>query len=312
MGGALCVAQTVARAATPAPAPPTTLPRAWEEAPSIPLWPNEPPGFAQFVSRPVVGNTSPVFVHNVSKPSLRVFRPARPNGRALLVVPGGSYTFVSIANEGVDVAARVTPSGVTAFVLTYRLPGNGWTNRSDVPLQDAQRAMRVIRANASRHGIDAQKVSVLGFSAGGHLAATLATEHSTPSYTPVDATDELSARPDAAGLVYPVISMETPVTHATSRSMLLGDAPTQADIERRSAERHVNANTPPTFIVHAFDDTAVSVENSLRFMNAIRAAKRPLEAHLFQSGGHAFGVGWPKTSTEFWPSSFLAWLEAGQ
>jgi acetyl esterase/lipase len=310
LGGALCVSQGVARSAT-TPSPPTTLPRAWESAPSIPLWPNEPPGFAQFAARPVVGNTSPVFVHNVSQPGLRVFRPARPNGRALLVVPGGSYTFVSIANEGLDVAARITRSGATVFVLTYRLPGNGWTNRSDVPLQDAQRAMRVIRGNAARFGIDAQKVGVLGFSAGGHLAATLATAHSTPSYAPVDEMDRLSARPEAAGLVYPVISMETPVTHAISRSMLLGDSPSQSDIERRSAERHVDSSTPPTFIVHAFDDAAVPVENSLRFMNAMRAAKRPVEAHLFQRGGHAFGVGRPKTPSEFWLSSFLPWFEAG-
>jgi acetyl esterase/lipase len=313
LGGALCVSQTVARSATqPPPSPPTTLPRAWEEAESIPLWPKGAPGAAQFVPRPVTGNNSPVFVHNVSSPSLRVFRPARPNGRALLVVPGGSYTFVSISNEGVDVAARITPSGVTVFVLTYRLPGNGWTHRSDVPLQDAQRAMRVIRANAGGFGIDARKVSVLGFSAGGHLAATLATEHSAPSYSPVDEMDPLSARPETAGLIYPVITMEAPVTHEISRSMLLGDSPSAADVERRSAERHVDANTPPTFIVHAFDDSAVSVENALRFLNAMRAAKRPVEAHLLQSGGHAFGVGQPKTSSATWPAAFLAWLETSQ
>jgi acetyl esterase/lipase len=250
----------------------------------------------------------PVFVHNVSKPDLRVFRPSKPNGHALLVVPGGAYRFVSVANEGVDVAERMTAQGVTVFVLTYRLPGEGWKSRSDVPLQDAQRAIRVIRSNASRFGIEAGKVSVLGFSAGGHLAATLATQHAEQTYARVDAVDELNARPFAAGLVYPVITMDMPFTHELSRKLLLGESPSEADIERRSAERHVDPNTPPTFLVHAFDDAAVPVENSLRFMNAMREAKRPVEAHLLQEGGHAFGVGYPRTPSEHWTALFSTWL----
>ena len=310
LGGTLLAAQTAARhASAPPPRPPATLPPAWLAASTIPLWPDDPPGFASFAPQPVPDNMSPVFVHNVSRPDIRVFRPARPNGRALLVVPGGAYSFVSIANEGLDVAARMTPLGVTVFVLTYRLPGNGWSKRSDVPLQDAQRAMRVIRANASRFAIDATGVSVLGFSAGGHLAATLATQHAEPTYAPRDSIDEFGARPFAAGLIYPVITMEVPVTHDLSRKLLLGESPSVADIERRSAERHVDSNTPPAFIVHAFDDTAVPVENSLRYMNALREANRPVEAHLLQEGGHAFGVGLPRTPSESWPSLFLTWLE---
>jgi acetyl esterase/lipase len=168
--------------------------------------------------------------------------------------------------------------------------------------------MRVIRSNASRFGIDADKVSVLGFSAGGHLAATLATQHAERTYERVDSMDELSARPFAASLIYPVVTMETAWTHAMSRNLLLGEAPTEAEVERRSAERHVDANTPPAFIVHAFDDEAVPVENSLRFMNAMRERKRPVEAHLLQEGGHAFGVGYPKTGSEHWLSLFATWL----
>jgi len=307
-GGTLLVAKAAAQPPSASP-PPTTLPRAWIEASTIPLWPDEPPGSGSFAPQPVRDNPSPIFVHNVSRPDIRVFRPARPSGRALLVVPGGAYSFVSIANEGLDVAARMTPSGVTVFVLTYRLPGNGWKNRSDVPLQDAQRAMRVIRANAARFAIDPKGVSVVGFSAGGHLAATLATQHSEPTYARVDSIDDLSARPFAAGLVYPVITMEMPVTHELSRKSLLGESPDVADIVRRSAERHVDPDTPPSFIVHAFDDAAVPVENSLRYLNAMREAKRPVEAHLLQEGGHAFGVGWPRTPSESWPALFLTWLD---
>jgi acetyl esterase/lipase len=313
LGGALLVAQASAQNTPPsgklAPPPPrTALPRAWIEATNVPLWPGEPPGAASFAPQSEAPELPPVFVHKVSRPDVRVFRPAKPNGHALLVVPGGAYRFVSVANEGVEVAERMTALGVTVFVLTYRLPGEGWKNRADVPLQDAQRAMRVIRSNASRFAIEASKLSVLGFSAGGHLAATLATGHAEETYARLDAADELSARPFAAGLVYPVVTMEMPVTHELSRKLLLGDSPSEADVARRCPERHVDPNTPPTFLVHAFDDAAVPVENSLRFMNAMREAKRPVEAHLLQEGGHAFGVGFPHTPSASWTSLFSTWL----
>jgi acetyl esterase/lipase len=313
LGGALLLARAAARDVAQSPAKissppgPKTLPRVWLEAPTLPLWPDEPPG-AGFTPQALPPDWSPVFVRNVAKPDLRVFRPAHANGEALLVVPGGVYWFVSVANEGAELAERMTSLGVTVFVLTYRLPGEGWKNRSAVPLQDAQRAMRVIRANASRFAIDATRVSVLGFSAGGHLAATLATQHAEQAYGRVDSTDELSPRPFAAGLVYPVVTMDTAWTHAMSREHLLGKTPSSTQVVHRSAERHVDANTPPVFIVHAFDDEAVPVENSLRFMNAMRAAKRPVEAHLLQEGGHAFGVGRPRTPSESWTSLFSTWL----
>jgi len=292
-----------------APPPPAkALPGSWLEAPRIPIWPGEPPGAAGFAPQQLPSDWPPVFLRNVSKPDLHVFRPARPNGYALLAVPGGAYQFVSVANEGAEIATRMTALGMTVFVLTYRLPGEGWPHRSDVPLQDAQRALRVIRFEAARFGLDENKVSVLGFSAGGHLAATLATQHAEPAYTAVDAADRLSARPFAAGLVYPVVTMMKPWTHEMSRDLLLGETPTDAEVERRSAERHVDAATPPVFIVHAMDDEAVPVENSLRMMNAMREATRPVEAHFLQEGGHAFGVGYPDTPSAHWIELFYAWL----
>jgi len=312
LGGALAisrVAGTMADGVPLAPPPaPNALPGAWSEAQTIALWPADPPGGGGFVPQPLPPDWSPLYLRNVARPDLRVFRPARPNGQALLVVPGGSYCFVSVANEGVDVAQHLLVSGITVFVLTYRLPGEGWKNRSDVPLQDAQRAMRVIRSRASEFGIDAKTVSALGFSAGGHLAATLATQHSERTYEPVDAADALDPRPCAVGLIYPVVTMEKPLTHETSRKLLLGDSPTAAEIAHRSAERHVDSATPPAFIVHAWDDMAVPVENSLRFMNAMREARRPVEAHLLQEGGHAFGVGHPGSPSGYWVGMFASWL----
>jgi acetyl esterase/lipase len=168
--------------------------------------------------------------------------------------------------------------------------------------------MRVIRSRAAVLGIDARKIGVLGFSAGGHLAATLATDHSARVYEPVDTADELDARPCAAGLIYPVVTMEKPLTHEMSRNLLLGESPSDAEVARRSAERHVDSRTPPAFLVHAFDDPAVPVENSLRFMSAMRAAQRPVEAHLLQEGGHAFGVGYPDSPSAHWIELFWSWL----
>lgn len=313
LGGALVLSRTRVAAADSTrlspPAPPKALPKSWLDAPRIALWPGDPPGAVGFAPQPLPSDWSPVFLRNVARPDLRVFRPTRPNGTALLLVPGGAYQFVSVANEGVDVARRLLEYGVTVCVLTYRLPAEGWKARSDVPLQDAQRAMRVIRSRASVLGIDAKKVGVLGFSAGGHLAATLATDHSARVYDPVDAADELDARPCAAGLIYPVVTMEKPLTHEMSRQLLLGDSPSEAEVARRSAERHVDSTTPPTFIVHAFDDPAVPVENSLRFMNAMRSAQRPVETHLLQEGGHAFGVGYPDSPSEHWIALFSSWLK---
>lgn len=312
LSGALLLTQASARdakgPAKPAPPPPPRrLPGAWARAQSIPLWPGDPPG-AGFAPQPLPADWSPAFLRNVARPDLHVFRPAKSNGLAVLAIPGGAYWFVSIANEGVDLAQRLTALGYTVFVLTYRLPGEGWANRSDVPLQDAQRAVRVIHGNAARFGIDAAKLAVVGFSAGGHLAATLATQHAEHTYERVDAADEHSARPFATALLYPVVTMEKPWTHEQSRKLLLGDTPSTAEVERRSAERHVDASTPPVFIVHAFDDPAVPVENSIRFMNAMRAANRPVEAHLLQEGGHAFGVGYPNTVSAHWIALFSTWL----
>jgi acetyl esterase/lipase len=308
LGGTLLIAQASAQERKLAPPPPPrVLPENWKKAPSIPLWPGKPPG-SGFKPQPLPADWTPVFLRNVATPDLHVFRPERPNGHALLVIPGGAYWFVSAANEGAELAPRMTAQGVTVFVLTYRLPGEGWENRADVPLQDAQRAMRVIRSQASRYGIDANKVSVVGFSAGGHLTATLATQHAEATYKPVDAADQLSARPFAAGLVYPVITMEKPWTHEQSRGLLLGKNPSDSEVARRSAEKHVDASTPPVFMVHAMDDDAVPVENSLHMMNALRAAKRPVEAHLIQEGGHAFGVGYPNTASAHWIELFSTWL----
>lgn len=307
-GALLAGARALAQIPPQPPAPATELPEAWTKAEVLPLWPEGAPGYVDFKPSPLPDHWPPVFLRNTKSPSLHVFLPQTSNGHALLVIPGGGYEFVSIGNEGVDVAARMCGLGYTVFVLDYRLPAEGWRDGPNVPLQDAQRAMRVIRSEAGRFAIDPGLISVIGFSAGGHLAASLTTGFSESVYAPTDSVDGLVARPAAAGLIYPVITMTLPYTHAGSRELLLGKSPSDQLVADRSPERHVSAATPPLFLAHACDDPAVPVENSLMMMAAARTLQRPVEAHFFQEGGHAFGVGFPGTPTSEWIPLFDLWL----
>jgi acetyl esterase/lipase len=225
-----------------------------------------------------------------------------------LLVPGGGYGFLAYDNEGIEQARWLNALGVTCFILLYRLPGEGWGERRLVPLQDAQRAMRVIRSRAGSFGVDAKRIAVIGFSAGGHLAGSLATRHGERVYAPVDAADTLSARPDLAGLIYPVISMDAAITHKGSRDNLLGATPSAAEVAAASVETRVTAETPPVFLVHAGDDGAVPIANSITMYAALLAAKRPAEMHLFDEGGHGFGVRLAKTvPTAAWPTLFATY-----
>ncbi|BAK65489.1 putative xylanase [Sphingobium sp. SYK-6] len=301
-----------ARASSPAaarPDPARPIPAQWDAAPSMKLWPDGPPtgGFAP-IPLPMA-DAPPVFLHNVAQPYLKVFRPARSNGRAVLAMPGGAYIFVSIDNEGAELAQALTARGYTVFVLVYRLPGEGWAGRADVPLQDAQRAMRLIRASARDHDYDPARIAAIGFSAGGHLAASLATDFAQPLFAPRDALDRLDARPFVTGLIYPVISMSAPITHADSALRLLGPKPGDALVARRSPAAHVGPDTPPTFIMHALDDPAVPPENSFEMLQALRVAQRPVEAHFFEEGGHGFGLGDPALPARGWLDLWTAFVD---
>jgi acetyl esterase/lipase len=279
----------------------------WPSAERYRIWPGDAPGGAAFRSPAPDPGGNPAFLRGIREPELHVFRAPRPDGRALLVTPGGAYLFVSVANEGVDIARWFNPRGVTVLVLAYRLPCEGWAPRHDVPLQDAQRALRWARANATRLDIDPRRLGVLGFSAGGHLAASLAVSHAERVYEAIDAIDQQSARPDFAGLIYPVISMAPGVTHALSRANLLGDAPPAALVAARSPDLQVGPGTPRCFLAHGIDDDVVPVENALRMTQALRAAGRPVEAHFFESAPHAFSLGIAGSPSEAWPGMFLAW-----
>lgn len=261
------------------------------------LWPSEPPGGPPAAVR-----------RGTVAPSITPHRPARPDGRGVLVIPGGGYSFVAVQNEGSAVAAVLGQHGITAFVLDYRLPGDGWRDRADVPLQDAQRAMRLIRANAARYGVDPRRLSVLGFSAGGHLAGALTTLHDLRVYAPVDAADRESARPAALALGYAVSNLSPGRSRGGSREQLLGAAPDLRLTDRYAVDRRL-AGAPPLFLFAAEDDRIVPVANTLDLAASARAFRVPVEMHVFNRGGHGFGTGLPKSvPASLWPDLYVRWL----
>lgn len=280
---------------------------------TIRLWPGAAPGGERVTVTPRVTerSTDPAFhdrfAQYTTDPILTVLRPARPNGASLLLIPGGGYKWAVVDKEGLDCARVFAAAGVTCFVLRYRLPGDGWAAGPDAPLQDAQRALRLVRAQAAAHGLDPVRVAVLGASAGGHLAGML-TAREDATYAPVDEADGLSHRADLSILLYPVATMSDPHVHAGSRLELLGPTPTAEAMERYSLERMDWTGRPPTFLLHAIDDEAVPVENSLQLLTTLRAAAVSTEAHLFEEGGHGFGIrlieGKPAAT---WPLLMMAW-----
>jgi acetyl esterase/lipase len=285
----------------------------WPSKERFALWPGQPPGAPRSLPRPAWTMTGDpgyrqLWIKGVAAPEVNVFRPALPDGSAILAIPGGGYSFIAVQNEGVDAAERFNAERTTIFVLSYRLPGEGWVDRSIAPLQDAQRAMRLIRSRAAEFRIDPARLGILGFSAGGHLAADLAVSFDQPTYKPVDAADRLSARPAFAGLIYPVTTLGAE-THGGSRDNLLGPNAAADLIAARSPVLHVSPSTPPSFVVAAFDDGTVPIDNSFEWIAACRKAKVSVEAHLLSEGGHGFGFHLPRDNPgSRWPDLFALWL----
>ena len=306
LGGALGAAMMpgLARAEAPAQQPRQAgAVTSWPPADHFRLWPGRAPGAPRVLPRPDFAmNGAPprreLHLRGVADPVVGIYRAPQPDGRALLAIPGGGYRFISVENEGINVARTFNPLGVTVYVLGYRLPGEGWADPQDVPLQDAQRAMRLVRARASTDGFDPAKLGIVGFSAGGLLAASLAVAHDDPVYAKVDAADDGSARPAFAGLVYPVIAGDV---------MRVGkEAAGRFDTARR-----VRRDSPPVFIAHALDDPLVPLAQPLSMMQACQTAGVPVEAHFFQEGGHGFGPAYlpPELPGSRWPDLFDRWMK---
>lgn len=243
-------------------------------------------------------------ITKVSIPTLTVYQPAKgkANGTAVIVCPGGGYSGLAMGHEGSQVGERFAAIGITAFVLKYRLPSDViMTDKSVGPLQDVQQAIYDVRKDAKKWGIDPSKIGIMGFSAGGHLASSLTVHYRDVK---IENKEGLSLRPDFSVLIYPVISF-THSAHQGSAEKLAG-----ADVKLReyfSNDKHVDAETPPTFMVHANDDQTVPVQNSILFNQALVKAKAKGELHIYQAGGHGFGMK-NKTTTEDWFLSLENWM----
>jgi len=245
---------------------------------------------------------------HVAAPWLSIYRPSEANGHGLLVIPGGGYQRVVLDKEGTALVPEfVWRAGFTLFILHYRLPGEGHAGSKDVPLADAQRAMRLIRSRADEWSVRPETLGVIGFSAGGHLAAHLATSYDDAVSLPLDAIDQFPARPAYALLMYPVIDMDQ-YAHQGSRQRLLGDAPGTQDVRKYSPQHQVHAQMPPVFLLHADDDQSVRVENSLLMADALRNIGIRHELHLYAEGGHGFGIRHARGSLRQWPQLALAFI----
>lgn len=254
-----------------------------------------------------------LWIENVQEPTLEIYLTPKKNstGKAMVICPGGGYAGLAYDWEGTAIAEWLNSKGINAFVLKYRLPkSNSIFLEPKVPLQDAQRAIRLIRHHSEKWNVLKNQIGIMGFSAGGHLASTLGSHYNDGENSLTSSIDSLSARPDFMVLIYPVITMKASYTHKGSRNNLLGENPKQELIDFYSNELHVNKNTPPTFIVHATDDKIVSEMNSILFYRALEKEEIYSEMHIYPKGGHGFALAIGKGHLQTWTDRFSEWIES--
>jgi len=274
----------------------------------IPLYHKDIPNSIPYDMKEITMNWDGQFggYRSISKPTLEIYLPAKEksNGSAVVICPGGGYGMESYRLEGINIAKTFINHGTSAFILKYRLPSDSiMLDKTIGPLQDAQQAIKVVRSQAAQWNIDTNKIGIMGFSAGGHLASSAGT-HFDSCLIPNE--EQVSVRPDFIILVYPVISMTDQLTHMGSRKNLLGDNPSDERKDFFSNELHVNDQTPPTYLTHAGDDNGVDVDNSISFYEALRHHNVPAEMHLYAHGGHGFILTIP---TEEWMQPLFKWMK---
>lgn len=280
---------------------------------TLPLWPEgKVPNYKASGEKEKIESADIIRVSLVQTPEMTVYLPSKKTatGQAVIICPGGGYTYLSYNWEGTDAAGFLVAKGIAAIVLKSRLPNS----KSNItphlsPLMDAKRAMRIVRANAIKWNIKKDAIGIMGFSAGGHLASTLGTHFDSGDATATDSVERQSSRPDFMVLVYPVISMSKPIMHAGSRNNLIGPKPDSSLAKLYSNELQVSSETPPAFLVHATDDKSVPVENSLLFYQALKDKNVSVEMHIYPKGGHGFGMGLGKGYLETWMDRLVDWMK---
>ena len=278
----------------------------------IKVWPDGIPGSLRsetyFEESTVTGDIVSLY-EKVTDPTLTVFLPPaeKATGTAVLICPGGGYGVLAFDHEGFAIARWLNSNGIAGIILKYRLPSDMiMKDKSVGPLQDAQEAMRIIRRNASQWKINSHRIGVIGFSAGGHLASTLSTHFAEKVYEVKDTT---SARPDFSLLIYPVVTFDSTFTHAGTRQNLVGDKPSEYTIRYFSNEYRITRNTPPAFLVHSADDKVVPVKNSIVYFEGLVRNNIQAEMHIFQKGGHGYGLAINRGTESAWPELCLSWLK---
>lgn len=279
---------------------------------TLKLWPGGIPGSKTddtYVEKITTTDGRITRCEKVVTPDLTVYLPApeKANGAAVLICPGGGYGVLAFDHEGNAIAKWLNDNGIAGIILKYRLPSDRiMIDKSIGPLQDAQEAIRVIRRNSASWKINPDKVGVIGFSAGGHLASTLSTHYTEKVY---DVKDNTSARPNFSLLIYPVVSFDSVITHRGSRNNLIGLKPAEEQVIRFSNELRITADTPPAFLVHSADDKAVPVMNSIGYFQGLQKNNIPAELHIFQKGGHGYGLAINGGTESSWPGSCLKWMK---
>lgn len=296
--GALGAVQ--AGVAAPAPA------ESWEE---IQLWPAKPPGAGGTTGPEILGGPGAGYgaLSNISVPRMRVYRPANPNGAAVLVCGGGGYFRIQLWKESTPVARWLQQRGFTVFELIYRLPNDGW--EATAPFMDAQRAMRIIRSKAAGYGVDPQQIGIMGFSAGGHLAGFTALQPQRRLYEGSDSYEKVSARPDFSVLLFPVVSLRKPYDTTRTRREIVGK---DADVEAETAwslDSYAAADAPPTIIFGSADDKITPPGHAILLFEKLHASGASPELHLFRDGGHGWGLGTPDQILSQWPDMFRKWFD---
>ncbi|MCB2067006.1 MAG: alpha/beta hydrolase [Erythrobacter sp.] len=286
------------------------LPAMADEAPlaEIALWPGTPPGRGGVTGPERIGTEGAGYgaVSNISTPRMRVYRPMAPNGTAVVVCGGGGYFRIQLWKESTPISQWLQARGFTVFELIYRLPNDGWD--SDVPFADAQRAMKIVRTRAAEFGVQSNRIGIMGFSAGGHLAGFTALQPERQLYAGADRYEQVSARPDFAVLLFPVVSLRPPLDTTRTRREIVGNRASSAAERAWSLDTYASADAPPTIIFAAADDTTTPPLHSITLFQALQGAGAPVELHLFESGGHGWGLGTEDQVLSQWPEMFTTWL----
>jgi len=276
----------------------------------IRLWPGTPPGNGKVEGPETIGTEGSGLgaVSNIAVPRMRVYRPAAPNGAAVLVAGGGGYFRIQLKKESTPAAEWLAGQGFTVFDLIYRLPNDGWD--AAAPFMDAQRAMKIIRTRAGEFGVDPGRIGIMGFSAGGHLAGFTAYQPARALYTGTDAFEHVSARPDFAVLLFPVVTLRKPYDTTRTRREIIGEKADDKAAAAWSLDTYAARDAPPTIIFAAADDPTTPPAHGTLLFQSLVAAGASAELHLFREGGHGWGLGTPDQVISQWPGLFAHWAQS--